>query len=190
MKSKSHWTPSYLFVNKAKTDSIHIFPANTSETDTAGNMLRGNKKWWYHWTMLVYNAMVIPVMLYNCSSWAVTTTLIHKLDICHRSHLQSILGMHWPNGIISNEDLYICCGTGLLSQQVRRMRRSMFSHVLRMPKDTPVQLSLQFVVAGSNRYRGRIGRQPPTYLTCSAQTLKRRASSYARAKTLLDLEKW
>ena len=108
--------------------------------------------------MLVYNAMVISVILYNCSSWAVTTTLLHKLDACHRSHLRSILDMHWPNGIISNEDLYIHCGAGLLSQQVRRMLRSMFGHVLRMPNDTPAQLSLQFAVAGSNQYRGRVGR--------------------------------
>ena len=34
----------------------------------------------------------------------------------HRSHLRLILSMRWPNGIISNEDLYIRCGTGLLSQ--------------------------------------------------------------------------
>ena len=62
------------------------------------------------------NAVVVPVMLNNCSSWAVTTTLLHKLDACHRSHLRSILGMCWPNGIISNDDLYVHCGTGPLSQ--------------------------------------------------------------------------
>ena len=142
-----------------------------STKDMQTQCILGNVTFRFFWTMwmhrpkiplgkrmLVYKAMVVPVMLYSCSSWAVTTTLIHKLDICHRSHLQSILGMHWPNGIIANEDLYICCGTGPLSQQVRRMRRSMFSHVLRMPKDTPVRLSLQFAVAGSNLYRGRVGR--------------------------------
>ena len=93
-----------LFVNEAKTDNVHIFLANTSETDDAGNMLRGNEKWWSSKTlrsllcstkdeqtrcilgnvtfrsfwktwmrrpkiplekrMLVYSAMVVPVMLY------------------------------------------------------------------------------------------------------------------------------
>ena len=57
--------------------------------------------------MLVYNVMVDPVMLYNCRSWTVTTALLHKLDACHRRHLRSILGMCWPKGIISNEDLYM-----------------------------------------------------------------------------------
>ena len=34
-----------LFINKAKTDNVHIFLVNTSEKDDAGNMLRGNEKW-------------------------------------------------------------------------------------------------------------------------------------------------
>ena len=34
----------------------------------------------------------------------------------------------------------------------------MFGRGLRMPEDAPAQLSLQFVVAGSNQYRGRVGR--------------------------------
>ena len=97
-------------------------------------------------------------MLHNCNSWAVTTTLLHKLDACHRNHLRSILSMRWPNGIMSNEDMYVRCGTGPLSQQVRRMRISLFGHVLRLPEDTRAHMSLQFAVAGSNRYRGRIGR--------------------------------
>ena len=34
-----------LFVNEAKTDKVHIFTANTSETDDVGSMLRGNENW-------------------------------------------------------------------------------------------------------------------------------------------------
>ena len=33
-----------IFVNKAKNDNVHIFLANTSETNDAGNMLRVNEK--------------------------------------------------------------------------------------------------------------------------------------------------
>ena len=83
--------------------------------------------------MLVYNAMVFPVMPYSCSSWSVTSTLLHKLDACH---MRSIFGMRCPKWIISNEDLYVRSATGSPSQQVRRMRRSMFGPVLRMPEDT------------------------------------------------------
>ena len=41
--------------------------------------------------ILVYNAMVIPVTLYNCSSWAVSTTVLHTRDACHIHHLLSTL---------------------------------------------------------------------------------------------------
>ena len=33
-----------LFVTKAKTDNMHIFLMNTSKTDDAGGMLRGNEQ--------------------------------------------------------------------------------------------------------------------------------------------------
>ena len=48
----------------------------------------------------------------------------------------------WPKGIIDNADMCVRCDTGPLSQQVQRMRRSMFGHVLRMPEDTPAQMWL------------------------------------------------
>ena len=34
-----------LFVTEAKTDNVHIFLVNTSETNDVGHMLRGNEKW-------------------------------------------------------------------------------------------------------------------------------------------------
>ena len=92
----------------------------------------------------------------SCCAKAAPTIVLHNLYACHRCHLSSVLDMRWPNGIISNKDLYVCCGTGLLSQQVRRIRRSMLGHMLLIPMDTPAQLTLQVVVAGSNRYRAHL----------------------------------
>ena len=109
--------------------------------------------------------------------WAVTTTLLHKLDASHRSHLRSILGMRWPNRIISNENLYVCCSTGPLSQQVWGMRRSMFGHVLHMLEDTPTELSLQFAVAGSNRSRGQVGRHTTNLFDMLRSDLKEKLRS-------------
>ena len=72
-----------------------------------------------------------------------------------------------------------CC-----HRKFRRMRRSMFGHVLRMPEDSPAQLSMQFEVAGSNRYRGRVGRHITNLFDVLRSDLKERASSYDRAETL------
>ena len=115
-----------------------MFLANTSETDDDGGILRGNGIWrlnktlgsflcsiknvhnrcplgnvvfqsiWKMWIRgpnvprdkrkLVYNAMTVPVIL--CSQTR-----------CLPQTPQSILGMRWSSGIIS-EDLYVRCGTG------------------------------------------------------------------------------
>ena len=85
--------------------------------------------------MLMYNAMVVPRMLYNDSNWTVPTIVLHKRDDCHRRHLRSILRMRCPSGIIANEDIYVRCNTGPLSQQVRSTRRcsTMFCACLRIP---------------------------------------------------------
>ena len=41
----------------------------------------------------VYEAMVVSVMMYNCSSWAATKDTLKKLDVCHRKHLRKIINV-------------------------------------------------------------------------------------------------
>ena len=52
--------------------------------------------------LLVYDAQVVSVLLYNCSSWSAPKSVIAKLDTCHRKHLRRICNIYWPNGVISN----------------------------------------------------------------------------------------
>ena len=44
----------------------------------------------------LYDALVISVMLYNSSSWAVPHVATDKFDATHRKHLKTILNVHWP----------------------------------------------------------------------------------------------
>jgi len=106
----------------------------------------------------LYNATCVPLMTYNCNSWAAPKAVLDKLDACHRKHLRRITGHQWPDSLISNSALYELCDTIPLSRKVAQQRWSMFGHVLRMPEDTPAQQSLEFAVDGSNKYRGRRGR--------------------------------
>ena len=72
----------------------------------------------------VYEAMVVSVIMYNCSSWAVPKELLNKLDICHRSHLRQILKIKWPT-TIKNDKLYEVCSTQPLSGRVKEARWKM-----------------------------------------------------------------
>ena len=93
----------------------------------------------------VYEAMVTSVMMYNCSSWAATQTVMEKLDICHRKHLRAILNIRWPRKI-TNEKLYEICNTKKLSERVTLARWKMFGHILRSPENSPAALSLSFAI--------------------------------------------
>ena len=105
----------------------------------------------------VYEAMVVSVIMYNCSSWAVPNDKLKQLDVCHRSHLRQILKIKWPT-TITNEKLYNICKTRPLSERVKHARWKMFGHILRSPENTPAALALSYAVAGTKHLQGRRGR--------------------------------
>ena len=106
--------------------------------------------------LMLYDALVVSVMMYNSSSWAVPNSSLDKLDIVHRRHLRTILNYKYPN-IISNKNLYKRCNSQPLSARVARSRWRMLGHVLRGPVDGPAYSSLKFA-ANTLDLPGRRGR--------------------------------
>ena len=111
--------------------------------------------------LVLYEAQVVSVMMYNSSCCAAPKTVMEKLDVVHRRHLRTILKYKYPN-IISNSNLYKRCNTEALSARVARDRWRMLGHVLRGPEDGPAYSSLVFAV-NSLQMQGRVGR-PQTNL--------------------------
>ena len=111
--------------------------------------------------LLLYEALVVSVMLYNSSCWAAPKSVLEKLDVVHRRHLRSILNYRYPN-IISNVNLYRRCNTEPLSARVDRNRWRMLGHVLRGPTEGPSYSSLVFAI-NTLQFPGRVGR-PQTNL--------------------------
>ena len=105
----------------------------------------------------VYEAQVVSVIMYNASSWAATSAVLSKLDVCHRKHLRAILNVRWPS-IMSNKTLYERCKTRPLSERVALARWKMLGHVLRSPENSPAQSALCFVVDHMKILPGRRGR--------------------------------
>ena len=58
-----------------------------------------------HTKVRLYEALVTPVLLYNCNSWAAPDNILKKLDVCQRKHLRRILNTTYPH-VITNRDLY------------------------------------------------------------------------------------
>ena len=120
----------------------------------------------------VYEAMVVSVIMYNCSSWAATNEVLRQLDVCHRNHLRQILKIHYPNRI-SNEKLYALCSTKPLSDRVKIARWKMLGHILRSPVNSPAALALSFAVEGSSELKGRRGRHQTNLLTTIRKDISR-----------------
>ena len=74
--------------------------------------------------------------------------------------------------MISNEALYNICDAAPLSTKVAQQRWSMFSHILRMPEDTPAQKALEFAILGANKYKARMGRHCTNLLNVLQTDLK------------------
>ena len=69
------------------------------------------------------------------------------------------------------------------------MCRSMFGHVLCMPEDNPAQLSLQFVVAGSNQYWGRVGRHTTNLFDVLPSDRKEKGVKLRSGRDLIRLKR-
>ena len=78
----------------------------------------------------LYNALILPILLYNSSTWGLTKTQMDKLDKFHRKQLRSMFKI----SILSNKDLYMV-HSGPISQNITRYRWKLLGHILRRPED-------------------------------------------------------
>ncbi|KAL5247180.1 hypothetical protein ACHWQZ_G019137 [Mnemiopsis leidyi] len=101
----------------------------------------------------LYEALVTPVLLYNCNSWAAPEKILQKVDVCQRNHLRQIMNCTYPRNI-RNKDLYARCGVTPLTERVAKSRWKMLGHILRSDCNSPPQLALSFTVKSMGRMRG------------------------------------
>ena len=92
--------------------------------------------------MRAYNAFVLPVLLYNCGTWGVTEGVMDKLEVFHRRQLREVLGVKTRD--VHNVDLYKRCEACPLRSQIVYARWSLFGHTLRLARDTPAQLAMDY----------------------------------------------
>ena len=123
--------------------------------------------------LLLYEALVVSVLMYNSSCWAAPKSVLEKLDVVHRRHLRSILNYRYPN-IISNINLYKRCNAEPLSARVASSRWRMLGHVLRGPVEGPAYSSLVFAVNTLTAKTGRIGRPQSNLFTLIEYDLRNR----------------
>ncbi|KAF0728638.1 hypothetical protein Ae201684P_016449 [Aphanomyces euteiches] len=89
----------------------------------------------------LYNCYVLPVLTYNCGTWALTQSQLLTLESFHRRQLRALLGIFYPNHI-SNEALFTRCNCEPLRYTLIRARWTLFGHILRRPPDIPANVHM------------------------------------------------
>ena len=106
----------------------------------------------------MFNAFILPILLYNCGTWSLTKTGKKKLDAFHRSllHLlQRVIGIFWPEKI-SNKELYCKNNQKKLSSTIRNKRLTSLKHIPSLSPDSPAQTSTDaYFQAPTKLTRGR-----------------------------------
>ena len=77
----------------------------------------------------LYDALVLPVMLYNSGCWASTKLAFEKLNTTHRRHLRSICNIKWPQKQ-SNLNLYEITKSEPLDKRIENSRLGLFEKIL------------------------------------------------------------
>ena len=76
----------------------------------------------------LYRTLVKLVLIYNCSTWALTKTEEEKLNAFHRQQLRKILNIKYPVKI-TNSSLYEKCNECPLSITLLENRWRLFGHI-------------------------------------------------------------
>ena len=78
--------------------------------------------------MKIFNAVVLPVLMYGATSWALTRTEEKRLDAFEMGMLRSIVGVRWDD-FVRNIDIRERLCQSPVSLKLRRARMKWFGHV-------------------------------------------------------------
>ena len=134
----------------------------------------------------VWNALVRPVLLYGCGTWGLNATMTEKLYALHCRHLRILAGYCWPKRI-RNEALYRLTKSRPLSLDIQQSRLRLLGDCLRMPTDTPAQLTLSVTV--NTNLKGRRGRPPKCLLSTLRTDMDKVGLNMRNMKGLEELRK-
>ena len=114
-----------------------------------GNKLKTTTK------IQLYKSLVKSILLYNCSTWALTLTEEEKINAFHRKQLKKVLNIKFPVKI-TNNSLYKKCQEKPLSLQILKARWNLFGHILRRDSDIPANRATRaYFIQYGHKLRGR-----------------------------------
>ena len=102
----------------------------------------------------VYNAVVLPSLLYGCESWTLYRRHIKKLENFHMRALRSILAIRWQDRVTNLEVLDRANSTSIESTIIKAQLRWV-GHTIRMEEDRMPRRLLYSELTFGRRNQGR-----------------------------------
>ena len=131
--------------------------------------LWGIKRMSIHVKLKLYNAYVLPVLLFGSETWALTDKQLQQLERVHSSCLRQMLNVR-----VSDRhrlvDIRAMCGTVSLADYLTAARLRWFGHVMRMDEGRIPHVALHSTLHGVTK-RPR-GRPPMKWQTCVFKDLQ------------------
>ena len=117
--------------------------------------------------LLLFNAFVMPHLLYNIGCQGLNAGLEDKLDKAQRKMLRRVLGIFFPHKI-ANDALYRVSNQTPISLLARRARWTLLGHFLRQEPDVPAHAVLKTFFSALHTFKHRTGAPR----TCLMESLK------------------
>ena len=106
-------------------------------------------------TKIKLKSLVKSILLYNCSTWALTLTEEEKINAFHQKQLKKVLNIKFPVKV-TNKSLYKKCQEKPLSLQILKARWNLFGHILYRDSDIPASKATRaFFIQYGHKLRGR-----------------------------------
>jgi hypothetical protein len=103
----------------------------------------------------VFKSLVLPVLLYGCETWTLTSDLRRRLNSFGTKSLRRILGYRWSD-FVSNDRLLRETKTRFVTCTIRERQLRLYGHVARFPETDPAHRILSARdKRGWKRSRGR-----------------------------------
>jgi hypothetical protein len=116
--------------------------------------------------MRIFNAIVVPILMYGSSSWALTRTEEKRLD---SFEMRRITGFRW-NDFVRNEEIRRMTEQAPVTLRMKRTRLKWFGHVERMGEERQVKRIWKALMAG----RRPVGRPRTRWKDVLKRDLKHR----------------
>ena len=136
--------------------------------------------------MKVFNAIVLPVLMYGATAWALTRTEEIRLDAFEMGMLRSIVGVRWDD-FVRNVEIREMLSQPPVSLKLRRARMKWFGHLERMSDDRQVKRITQAEMQG----RRPVGRPRTRWKDVLRRDLEGSGLSLEEAAAeALDRDQW